>query len=87
MVLSLSIEEDKDVSVPSLHPNKLNNNEININAFLFIKSILSFRLRLFYFTIEKLSPTKKVHKKSKKLHKFETICYKDKNTKFLYLIL
>ena len=38
MVLSLSIEEDKDVSVPSLHPNKLNNNEININAFLFIKN-------------------------------------------------
>lgn len=65
MVLSLSIEEDKDVSVPSLHPNKLNNNEINIIAFLFIKSILSFRLRLLYFTMKKLSSQKK-HTKNPK---------------------
>lgn len=72
MVLSLSIEEDKDVSVPSLHPNKLNNNEININAFLFIKNF-PFTYDSFILPWKNYHPSKKVHKKTKKLHKFETL--------------
>lgn len=64
MVLSLSIEEDKDVSVPSLHPNKLNNNEININAFLFIKTF-PFAYNCFILPWKNNHPPKKYTKNPK----------------------